>query len=71
LPGATLMGRGILDRAMALLFRATGQTPPNLAQLLHERSREPFARASFHVQVHEVDVRSSLVLIIVATKLPA
>jgi ubiquinone/menaquinone biosynthesis C-methylase UbiE len=71
LPGATLMGRGILDRAMAWLFRTTGQTPPNLAQLLHERSREPFARASFQVQVHEVNVRSSLVLIIVARKLPA
>ena len=25
LPGATIMGRGILDRAMALLFRITGE----------------------------------------------
>jgi ubiquinone/menaquinone biosynthesis C-methylase UbiE len=68
LPGATIMGRGVLDRAMALLFRITGETPPNLAEVLHERSKQPFRNAGFHVEVHELTVRSSLVLILVAAK---
>jgi ubiquinone/menaquinone biosynthesis C-methylase UbiE len=69
LPGATILGRGIMDRAMALLFRVTGQTPPDLAEILHERSRQPFTNAGFHVEVHELNIRSSLVFILVATKL--
>ena len=68
LPGATILGRGILDRAMALLFRITGQTSPDVSQILQQRTREPFARAGFHVEVHEVNIRSSLVFILVATK---
>lgn len=68
LPGATITGRGLLDRAMALLFRITGQTPPDLSELLHERSREPFLAAGFQLQVHEVDVKSSRVFILLATK---
>lgn len=68
LPGATIMGRGIPDRAMALLFRITGETPPNLAEILHQRSKQPFVNAGFHVEVHELNLRSSLVFILVATK---
>lgn len=68
LPGATIMGRGVLDRAMALLFRITGQTPPDLSEILHERSKQPFAAAGLHVAVHELNIRSSLVFILVATK---
>lgn len=70
LPGATILGRGILDRAMALLFRITGQTPPNLSEILHERSKEPFSNTGFHVQIHELDIKSSRVFILVATKFP-
>lgn len=68
LPGATIMGRGILDRAMALLFRVTGETPPNLSEILEEKSRKPMAAAGFDVQVHEVNIKSSLVFILVATR---
>lgn len=68
LPGATILGRGIMDRAMAFLFRITGETPPNLSEILHERSKQPFATAGFHVEVHELSIRSSLVFILVATK---
>jgi ubiquinone/menaquinone biosynthesis C-methylase UbiE len=70
LPGATIMGRGILDRAMALLFRITGETPPNLSEILHERSKAPFAQAGFHVEIHELNIRSSLVFVLVAMKPP-
>lgn len=68
LPGATILGRGVLDRAMALLFRVTGETPPNLAEILEERSRKPMTSAGFAVHVHEVTIKSSLVFILVATK---
>ena len=68
LPGATIIGRGILDRAMALLFRITGETPPNLSAILHERSKGPFAQAGFDVETRELNVRSSLVFVLVATK---
>ena len=69
LPGATIMGRGILDRAMALLFRITGETPPNLAEILKERSKVPFAQTGFHVEIHELNIKSSLVFIMVAVKI--
>lgn len=68
LPGATIMGRGVLDRAMALLFRVTGETPPHLAEMLQARTKRPFATAGFHVEFHEVEVGSSMVFILVATK---
>jgi ubiquinone/menaquinone biosynthesis C-methylase UbiE len=68
LPGATILGRGILDRAMAFLFRITDQAPPDLSEILHERSKKPFANAGFHVEVHELDVKSSRVFILVAAR---
>ncbi|HEY3474521.1 MAG TPA: methyltransferase domain-containing protein [Anaerolineales bacterium] len=68
LPGATIIGRGLMDRAMALLFRITGQTPPDLSEVIHERSRRPFDAVGFQVQTHELNIRSSVVFIMVATK---
>ena len=68
LPGAVITGRGTRDRALALLFRLTRQTPPNLSEILHEKSKGPFAKAGFHLEVREIDVRSSLVFIMLATK---
>jgi SAM-dependent methyltransferase len=68
LPGASILGRGLMDRFMALVFRITGETPPNLSEVLHERSREPLAKTGFNVEFHELEIRSSMVLILVATK---
>jgi SAM-dependent methyltransferase len=68
LPGASILGRGFVDRAMALLFRVTGETPANLSETLHKRSRESLTRFNFHVQIHELEIKSSLVFILVATK---
>ncbi len=68
LPGATLLGRGMLERVMAALFRITGQTTPDVSEILQERTNKPFAQAGFHVQIHELELQSSLVFIIVATK---
>ena len=68
LPGASILGRGLMDRVMALIFRITGETPPNIAEILLERSRESFSQANFIVQMHELDIKSSRVFIMVATK---
>ena len=68
LPGAVITGRGLWDRFMAWVFRLTGQTPPNLSEIIHERSKEPFAKAGFQLAIHELDVKSSTVFIMVATK---
>lgn len=68
LPGASILGRGIMDRVMALLFHITGQTPPNLSEILRDRSKGAFARANFHVEFHELDIKSSRVFILVAKK---
>jgi SAM-dependent methyltransferase len=68
LPGASILGRSFMDRVMALLFRITGETPPDLSQAIHERSRESLAKTGFHVEFHELEIRSSVVLILVATK---
>jgi SAM-dependent methyltransferase len=69
LPGATLIGRGVLDRVMALLFHITGESTPNLAGFLTERYQKSFSDAGFHIQIHELDIKSSLVIIVVADKL--
>jgi ubiquinone/menaquinone biosynthesis C-methylase UbiE len=68
LPGATIIGRGIMDRFMAFIFHITGESAPNLAQILKKRSEKPFTEAGFRIQIHELDIKSSLVLILVATK---
>ncbi|MBN2116217.1 MAG: methyltransferase domain-containing protein [Anaerolineales bacterium] len=69
LPGALITGRGALDRLLAWVFRITGETPPNLSEMIRERTREPFAQAGFQVETHEVTVRSSLVFIVLAIKI--
>ena len=69
LPGAIITGRGVLDRLLAWVFRFTGQTPPDITQIVHERSKEHFAQAGFQVETHEVAVKSSLVFIILAKKI--
>lgn len=69
LPGAIITGRGVWDRFMAWLFRFTGQTPPDLSEIIHERSKKPFTEAGFKLEVHEIDAKSSTVFVMVATKL--
>lgn len=68
LPAATLMGRGFLDRVMAFVFRVTHQSPVDPIDVFSERLRRPFEEAGFKVQIKGVDVKSSLLLIVIATK---
>lgn len=69
LPGAIITGRGTWDRFLSWLFRITRQTPPNLSEIVHERSKKLFAEAGFRVAIHELKVKSSLVFIMTATKI--
>jgi ubiquinone/menaquinone biosynthesis C-methylase UbiE len=68
LPVAMLMGRGLLDRMMALLFRITGQNPVDPMEVFAERVQHPFQNAGFQVEIQNVEVQSSAVLIVIATK---
>lgn len=68
LPAATLMGRGFLDRLMAFIFRVTHQSPVDPINVFSERLRRPFEAAGFTVKIKGVDVKSSLLLIVIATK---
>lgn len=68
LPAATLMGRGILDRLMALVFRVTHQSSVDPIDVFSERLRQPFEEAGFQVEIKGLDVKSSLLLIVIATK---
>jgi ubiquinone/menaquinone biosynthesis C-methylase UbiE len=66
LPVAMQIGRGLLDRAMALLFRVTHQSPVDPIEMVREKLREPFAKAGFEVEIKELQVKSSLLLVIIA-----
>jgi SAM-dependent methyltransferase len=68
LPVAMLMGRGILDRVMAAVFRATHQVPEDPIDVFSKKFKHPFVEAGFQVEVKQVEVKSSLLLIIIATK---
>jgi ubiquinone/menaquinone biosynthesis C-methylase UbiE len=68
LPFAWITGNGILDRAAAWLFRVTGQVPSDLRMNLGEGLFEPIKDAGFCLQVELVELKSSKVLIVIATK---
>ena len=69
LPVAMQIGRGILDRAMALLFRVTHQSPVDPIEIVKEKLQEPFVNAGFAVDIQELQVKSSLLLLIIAAPL--
>ena len=50
------------------LFRVTGESPSEAMELVKAKFREPFVKAGFETKVQTLDVKSSTLLIIVATK---
>jgi len=66
LPVALQMGRKPLDRVMSLLFRVTHQSPVDPLEEVKEKLRAPFVEAGFDVDVQELQVKSSLLLVILA-----
>lgn len=51
------------------LFRVTGESPAESLELVKTKFREPYIKAGFETNVQTLDVKSSILLIIVATKL--
>ncbi len=70
LPAAWIVGRKILDRAAAWLFRITGETPGNILDIVTERFVRPLVRAGFKVESSQVNIQSSIVWILVGNKAP-
>jgi ubiquinone/menaquinone biosynthesis C-methylase UbiE len=68
LPVAWITGNKLMERYAAGLFRVTGQTPSEPVEIISERLKEPFAEVGFAVKVEQVEVKSSLVLILIGTK---
>ena len=67
LPVALQMGRKPLDRLMSLLFRVTHQSPVDPLEEVKEKLRAPFVEAGFDVELQELQVKSSLLLVIIAS----
>lgn len=68
LPVAWVTGAGLLDRFAAWLFRVTGQAPSDISQEATRRLLEPIRKAGFQVRIEQFDVKSSLVLIVIAER---
>ena len=68
LPVAWIIGAGLPDRFASWLFRVTGQASSDLSQEATERMLEPFRKAGFRVQTKQLEVKSSLVLIVIAER---
>ena len=50
------------------LFRVTGESPSEAVELVKSKFNEPLVKAGFETEVKMLDVKSSLLLIVLATK---
>ena len=65
---AWITGKGALERFMSWVFRFTGQAPSDPLEEVSIKLKEPFVEAGFQVKVQQVEVKSSLLLIVIAEK---
>lgn len=68
LPAAWITGQKLMERYAAGLFRVTGQAPSDPVEDVSERLKKPFVEVGFRVKIEQVEVKSSLVLIVIAEK---
>ena len=68
LPVALIIGNKPMERYAAGLFRVTGQAPSEPVEIVSERLKQPFLQTGFEVKIEQVEVKSSLVLIVIAEK---
>ena len=68
LPAAWITGQKLMERFAASFFRVTGQVPSDPIEVIYERLKTPFAEAGFRVKIEQVEVKSSLALIVIAEK---
>ena len=68
LPTAWIIGRQLMDRTAAWLFQITGETPKNIIEVVTQRFIHPLEQAGFKVERKQIEIRSSIVLILIASK---
>lgn len=68
LPVAWIIGSKLMERYAAALFRVTGQAPTEPVEVISERFKQPFIDTGFDAKIEQVEVKSSLVLIVIAEK---
>ncbi|MFZ5909584.1 MAG: class I SAM-dependent methyltransferase [Chloroflexota bacterium] len=68
LPVAWITGKNALDHFLSWLFKVTGQAPSDALEVVATRLAQPFENAGFQVEIRRVEVRSSLLLFVVARK---
>ena len=68
LPAAWIVGRKLLDRLASWIFRVTGETPRDIHEVITKHAVHPLEQAGFTVEIHEIEIRSSIVMVILATK---
>ena len=56
------------SRVLDWLFRVTHQAPQEALEIVKSKLREPFVRAGFETEVRTLDVRSGILLIVLARK---
>jgi len=68
LPAAWIGGKKFLDKCAAWLFHVTGETPTEGIEVASARFIHPLMTTGFQVEVHQREIRSSNVVILVARK---
>ena len=68
IPAAWIIGRKLQDRIAAWLFKVTQQAPDSPLDIVSARIQRPFEEAGFRVEIKSIEVRSSLVLLVLARK---
>ncbi|MEO5887391.1 MAG: methyltransferase domain-containing protein [Anaerolineales bacterium] len=53
------------------LFRVTGESPSEAVELVKSKFKEPLVQAGFETEVNMLDVKSSILLIVIAKNLPS
>jgi len=56
------------NRLLDWLFKVTSQSPTEAMEIVKSRLEEPFVHAGFISEIHTVEVQSSTLLIVLATK---
>ncbi len=67
LPVAWHIGRRFLERFLAWIFHVTGESPGPF-ELIAKQVAEPIERNGFQVATHKLEIQSSLLLVLVASK---
>lgn len=68
LPVAWIVGRSFMDRIAAWLFRVTGESPSNVTDIISQRTIRLLEQVGFKVEVRQIEIKSSIVLLLSAEK---